>query len=62
MTTSSNSNQQAIDLANCIKDWWQQHKFDTTGERGEWNLYDDEPEFVTMAKRIIGDWEKPSDD
>lgn len=62
MTTSDGTNAQAIDLANCIKDWWEDHKYDVTGERGEWNLYDDEPKFVTMAKAIIGDWERTPDD
>ena len=62
MATNDETNRQAIDLANCIKDWWEEHKRDVTGERGAWNLYDDEPRFVRMAKAIIGDWEARSDD
>lgn len=61
MTASEDKNWQAIDLAHCIKDWWQEHRYDVTGERGEWNVYDEEPKFVRMAKAIIGDWEQPSD-
>lgn len=33
--------------------WWQEHQYDTCGERGEWNTYDDEPEFVAAARSAI---------
>jgi len=47
----------ARELAESIKDWWKVHKYDVTGDHGERNVYDDEPEFVSKAKEIIGDWE-----
>jgi hypothetical protein len=50
-------NDQATKLANAVKLWWEEHKYDVTGDRGEWNLYDHAPAFVDIAKTIIGDWE-----
>lgn len=47
----------ARELAQSIKDWWEAHKYDTTGDYGEWNVYDEEPDFVSKAKEILGDWE-----
>ncbi len=52
-------NDQAIALALSVRRWWQEHKYDVTGPRGEWNLYDPPAEFVELAKSIIGDWEIP---
>ena len=46
------------ELANAVKDWWEQHKYDVTGEHGDWNVFDEEPEFVTKAKEMLWDWEK----
>lgn len=48
----------AIEMANTIKSWWDRHKHDTSGDYGLCNVYDTEPEFVTQAKAVIGDWEK----
>lgn len=52
-----------IELAEAVKTWWEAHKFDVTVGGGEeyeeYNVFDDEPDFVTKAKEIIGDWEKP---
>jgi hypothetical protein len=48
----------AIQMANSIKAWWEKHKFDTMGEYADRNVFDTEPEFVGMAKAVIGDWEK----
>lgn len=47
------------DLAKLIKEWWESHKYDTypDGEGGEYNTFDNEPEFVSKAKEIIGDWD-----
>jgi hypothetical protein len=33
-----------------ILDWWDEHQYDTTGEYGEYNVYDNEPSFVVKAK------------
>ena len=35
-----------------ILEWWNLHEFDTTGEYGEYNVYDIDPEFVLIAKRL----------
>lgn len=48
---------QAKKLAELVKGWWEKAKFLTTGDRGERNVFDDEPAFVSKAKDIIGDWE-----
>jgi hypothetical protein len=45
-------------LAESVKNWWEEHKTDANGINDEYNVYDDEPECVTKAKEIIGDWEK----
>ena len=47
----------AVELAELVKVWWEKHKYDVYGEFDYINVYDDEPEFITMAKEIIGDWE-----
>lgn len=46
----------ACALAESVKKWWEAHRYDTTGPRGDRNVFDSEPEFVTKAKSIIGDW------
>lgn len=33
--------------------WYAQHEFDTTGERGEYNVFDEDPEFVTFSRAAI---------
>ncbi len=48
---------QAVILANAVKAWWEEHKYDTTGEYGDRNVFDVEPDFVRVAKTVIGDWE-----
>lgn len=35
-----------------ILEWWDLHEFDTTGEYGEYNVYDVDPEFVKIAQRL----------
>jgi hypothetical protein len=47
----------SLEFANCIKDWWENNKFLTTGACSGHNVFNGEPEFVTMAKDILGDWE-----
>lgn len=45
-----------IELVNSILEWWEEHQYDTTqgGEEyaEEYNVYDTEPDFVTLAKRM----------
>ena len=62
MTTDTDKSDAAIDLAQSIKRWWKEHRYDVTGDYGEHNVYYDEPEFVGKAKAIIGDWERRDDD
>jgi hypothetical protein len=45
------------EMATTIKNWWEAHKYDTRGPSDERNVFDAEPQFVTMAKAVIGDWE-----
>ena len=42
-------------IANQVKDWWEEHKYDCCGS---WNVYDEDPSFVKSAKLAIGDWER----
>jgi len=34
-----------------ILEWWEEHKYDTYND-GTYNVYNDEPEFVTIAKEL----------
>jgi len=43
------------DLATAVLAWWEEHQYDTTGPYGEYCVYPDEPEFVTLAKSISAD-------
>jgi hypothetical protein len=54
--TDAQHSESAIQMANSIKVWWEAHKFDVRD--GDHNVYDDAPEFVDMAKTVIGDWEQ----
>jgi hypothetical protein len=56
--TSGSNARLGMCLAFSVKDWWEQHKYDTSGS---WNVYDTDPPFVTIAKDMIGDWEKVDD-
>jgi hypothetical protein len=51
----------AQDLCNNILAWWEEHRYDTQadGDGGELKTYDEDPEFVTMAKQMKeeSDWE-----
>jgi hypothetical protein len=48
----------AIELAQLIKDWWQDNCTETVGEYGEYNRYRTDPPFVQAAKELLGDWER----
>jgi len=40
-------------LVDNILDWWNEHKYDVCHNEGEeYNLYDEEPSFVKIAKNI----------
>lgn len=36
-----------------VMQWWADHQYDTCGERGEWNVYDAEPDFVVAARAAL---------
>lgn len=40
------------ELVKAILDWWEEHQYDTTGDYGDFNMYNEEPEFVRKAKQI----------
>lgn len=43
-----------LKLANAVMAWWKNHEFDVyQTEDDEYNVFDDEPEFVTIARKII---------
>ena len=52
----------ARELAESALAWWDDHKTDTTGEFGEWNVYSSEPEFVKKAKMFLSGEDEPEDD
>jgi len=39
-------------LVNQILDWWKDARCLTTGDYGDYNVFDDEPEFVTKALEL----------
>lgn len=42
------------ELATLVLTWWKEHEDDVTSTEGaEYNLYDDEPLFVTKAKELL---------
>lgn len=50
LTTKSNDRQK--EMLTSILSWWDERQFDVWG--GDHNVYDDEPEFVTIAKSLRG--------
>ena len=42
------------ELTKAIMEWWKEHQFDTTGEHGDYNVYSDEPDFVSIARELDG--------
>ena len=42
-----------LKAAHATMAWWEDNQYETTGENGEWNLFDSEPEFVTAARAAI---------
>ena len=39
-------------LVDEVIDWWEEHEYNTTGDYGEINVFDDTPQFVRTAKEI----------
>lgn len=42
-----------LEAAEMAMAWWSKNEFLTIGERGDYNLFDDEPEFITYARAAI---------
>lgn len=55
MTSTATPAASFTELARCIRDWWEDAQYLTTGERGEWNVFDADPDFVMMAKSGVPD-------
>ena len=47
------------ELVKAVLEWWKEHQFDVEtcdagdGYSEDYNVYDDEPKFVKIAKRIV---------
>ncbi|AYG48190.1 hypothetical protein DV532_28395 (plasmid) [Pseudomonas sp. Leaf58] len=39
-------------LVDAISDWWKDAQFLTTGDRGEWNVFDNDPMFIRQIEII----------
>ena len=55
LMTSRVTSSNAIELASCICEWWEDAQYLTTGERGEWNVFDSAPDFVITAMAGVPD-------
>jgi hypothetical protein len=44
---------EAVALATAVLAWWEEHQYDTVGPYGEYCIYRNEPEFVTLAKAML---------
>lgn len=44
-----------LHLSERVVSWWNEHKHDTCGDYGERNVFDDEPEFVALAKAVLSE-------
>jgi hypothetical protein len=42
-------------LAKAVVSWWSEHKYNRIGANGERNAYNETPQFIELAKRIIGE-------
>jgi hypothetical protein len=60
MSESNSFTPSDLDWAIAIKKWWDGARYLTSGSYGEHNVFDTEPEFVTKAKQVIGDWDAPA--
>ena len=41
-----------IELVEAVLKWWSDHQYDVNGPYGEYNTYDDTPEFVEIAQKM----------
>lgn len=41
-------------MAKAILAWWAEAQYETCGDRGERNVFNDPPVFVTMAEKMLG--------
>ena len=54
-----NSHDELLEACKAVIEWWEEHEYDTAGSGvEEYNLYDDEPEMVTLARKTIEQAEK----
>lgn len=43
------------ELIKAVLDWWEKHQYDVEcSDDEEYNLYDETPEFVELAKKLKG--------
>lgn len=42
-----------LEAAESVMAWWDEHQYDTTGERGEYNVFGEDPDFVVLARAAI---------
>ena len=40
------------ELIESVLKWWNEHQYDVTGDYGDYNVYNDEPEFVKIAMKL----------
>jgi len=50
----------ALDLARKVLAWWEDARYMTTGERGEYNVFNGEPDFVQAARAIVASPDVPA--
>ena len=48
----STNNEDCKKLTKAVLEWWKYHQHDTTGECGEYNVYDETPKFVSIAEKL----------
>ena len=50
-----------LKVSEAVMKWWEEYEYDTTGGEEEYNIYDNEPEMVTLARSAIAEAEKGSE-
>ena len=45
------------ELIKSVLDWWEDHQYDTAacGDEDEYNVYDEAPSFVVIAKKLAAE-------
>jgi hypothetical protein len=51
----SPSAENARTLARAVLAWWAEARYETSGDRGERNVFDITPDFVLMAQKMMGE-------